>query len=394
MNPEAGIPIEQFHSIVTFIWGLVCLLMGITLMAFHMPESETVKTYRISVRILSVNYLILSLFVFCLVFLDLRNCPDDVFPFTILLISTSQELILAYVLISLYVPRNFVRKNFLYYNIIPLSILIILYGMCVLLFGDPVCDSIPHFFSLLLRPTVLIRFLLLLFNIYQIVFYSVLLQKLSARYTRCLERYYSDTIHLKPQWVKKTFCFAVFAGISSMIPHLFKDYVPDIIFMVVFSIYYFLFAIMYMQYKNIFTKLEPEFIKDLALVNPVENEDKTQKKTYGFSWSNSKSQILDRQLYLQPGITVNDMSVLFHTNRTTFSTQLNKNEGLTFNQFINTLRIERAKQLLIENPHLTLADVAQQCGYTEQSNFTRQFRQLCNETPAVWLKAQKKTPEE
>jgi len=164
--------------------------------------------------------------------------------------------------------------------------------------------------------------------------------------------------------------------------------------MVVFSIYYFLFAIMYMQYKNIFTKLEPEFIKDLALVNPVENEDKTQKKTYGFSWSNSKSQILDRQLYLQPGITVNDMSVLFHTNRTTFSTQLNKNEGLTFNQFINTLRIERAKQLLIENPHLTLADVAQQCGYTEQSNFTRQFRQLCNETPAVWLKAQKKTPEE
>ncbi len=393
MNPEVGIPIEQFHSIVTFIWGLVCLLMGISLMAFHMPESETVKPYRISIRILSVNYLILSLVVFCMVFLDLRNCPDDIFPFPILFICASQELVLAYVLVSLYAPRNFARKNFLFYNIIPLSILTILYGICVLLFGDPVCDSIPHFFSLLLRPTVLIRLLLLLLNIYQIVFYSVLLQKLSARYTKCLERYYSDTIQLKPQWVKKSFCFAVFIGILSLIPRLFKDYVPDIIFMVVFSIYYFLFSIIYMQYKNIFIKLEPEFIKDLAQLNPVENEDNEEKKTGGFSWSNSKSQIIDQQLYLQPGITVNDMAELFYTNRTTFSTQLNKNEGLTFNKFINGLRIEHGKQLLLENPELTLAEVALQCGYTEQSNFTRQFKRLCNVPPAVWLKAQKKTSE-
>ena len=391
MNPEVGMPIELLHTIVTAIWGLICLLMGITLMAFHMPESETIKTYRVSVRILSVNYLILSFFVFCLVFLDLRICPDDVFPFPILFICASQGLVLAYAQVSLYSPRNFVRKNFLYYNIIPLLILIALYGIGILFFGDPVCNSIPHFFSLVYHPTVLIRFLLLLFNVYQILFYSIVLHKFSARYTGCLERYYSDTVHLKPQWVKKNFFFAVLIGISSLVPRLFKDYVPDIIFMVVFSIYYFLFAIMYMQYKNIFTKLEPEFIKDLALVNPVENEDKTQKKTYGFNWENSKSQIIDRQLYLQPGITVNDMSLIFHTNRTTFSTQLNKNEGLTFNQFINTLRIDRAKQLLLENPELTLAEVALQCGYTEQSNFTRQFSQLCNESPGAWLKAQKKT---
>jgi len=392
MNSEAFIPIEQFHSIVTFIWGLVCLLMGITLMAFHMPENETVKTYRISVRILSANYLILSLLVFCQVFLNLRNCPEDVFPFPILLICASQGLIMAYALVSLYSPRSFALKKFLFYNIIPLSILTIAYVLSVILFGDPVCYSISHFITIILQPAVFIRLLLLLFNIYQIVFYTVLLKKLSTRYTNRQQRFNSDTIQLKPQWVKKSFVFAVLIGVTSLVPRLFKNYVHDIIFMSVFSIYYFLFAIMYMQYKNVFTKSNTGFIKNLSPNNPAENEDRVEKKSNGFSWTDAKSRIIDQQLYLQPGVTVNDMALLFHTNRTTFSSQLNKIEALTFNEFINSLRIEYAKELLIENPKLSLAEISLQCGFSEQSNFTRQFRQLCNETPAVWLKAQKRNP--
>ena len=393
MNSETCIPIEQFHSIVTFIWGLVCLLMGLTLMAFNMPESETVKTYRISVRILSVDYLILSLLVFCQVFLNLRNCPEDVFPFPILLICASQGLIMAYALVSLYSPRSFARRKFLIYNIIPLSILTIAYVLSVILFGDPICDSIPNLISHLLQPAVFIRLLLMVFNTYQIVFYTVLLKKLSRRYTNRQKHNYSDSIQLKPKWVKKSLYFAVLIGITSLVPRLFKDYVPDIIFITIFAIYYFLFAIMYMQYKNIFIKLHPELVKDPATNGLKENKDKAEKKSSGFSWTDAKSRIIDQQLYLQPGVTVNDMALIFHTNRTTFSSQLNKIEVLTFNEFINSLRIEYAKELLTEKPKLSLAEISLQCGFSEQSNFTRQFRQLCNQTPTEWLKAQKKNPQ-
>ncbi len=390
MNIEPGISVEQFHSIVTFIWGLICLLMGITLFVFNIPERETVKTYRVSVRILSFNYLILSVLVFCLVFLDLRNSPDDVFPFPILLISTSQGLILVYALVSLYAPKNFARKNILYYNIVPLSLLIILYAVFAVFFGDPVCESIPDFFSKLSHPTILLRLLLLLFNIYQILFYNAMLQKLSARYTQHLNQYYSDTVQLKPQWAKKNFYFAVMIGISAIVSSLFKDVLIDSIFTIVFCIYYFLFAIMYMQYKGIFEKLEPEFIEDLSRNNPVENVTGGEKKLSGFNWGKVKSRIIDQKLYLQSGITVNDMAKLFYTNRTTFSSMLNKNEGQSFNLFINWLRIEHAKHLLLENPELPLVEISQQCGYTEQSNFTRRFKQLCNEPPAAWAKIHKK----
>ena len=367
--------------------------MGVTLMAFNIPEYETVKTYRISVRILSANYLILSLLVFCMVFFGLRNCPDDVFPFPVLLISTSQGFIFAYALVSLYAPKNFARKKVLYYNILPLSLLIILYGVFAAFLGDPVCTSIPDFFSKLLHPTIFIRLLLLVFNIFQIVFYNSMVQKLSVRYTQYLNQYYSDTIQLKPQWAKKNFYMAVMVGLMSIISSLFKDVLIDTIFTVLFCIYYFLFAIMYMQYEEIFKKLEPEFIEDLTQRNPVQKIISGEKKFCGFNWLTAKRHIIDKKLYLQSGVTVNDMAEFFNTNRTTFSTLLNKNERQNFNSFINTLRIEHAKQLLIENPQLSIVEISQQCGYTEQSNFTRQFKLLCNETPAAWVKMQRKYTE-
>jgi len=296
-------------------------------------------------------------------------------------------------LVSLYAPKNFARKKVLYYNILPLSLLIILYGVFAAFLGDPVCTSIPDFFSKLLHPTIFIRLLLLVFNIFQIVFYNSMVQKLSVRYTQYLNQYYSDTIQLKPQWAKKNFYMAVMVGLMSIISSLFKDVLIDTIFTVLFCIYYFLFAIMYMQYEEIFKKLEPEFIEDLTQRNPVQKIISGEKKFCGFNWLTAKRHIIDKKLYLQSGVTVNDMAEFFNTNRTTFSTLLNKNERQNFNSFINTLRIEHAKQLLIENPQLSIVEISQQCGYTEQSNFTRQFKLLCNETPAAWVKMQRKCTE-
>lgn len=378
--------VELFHSIVTFIWGLICLLMSVTLFVFNIPEKETAKAYRISVQILSLNYLILSLLVFCMVFLNLRNSPDDVFPFPTLLISTSQGIVFAYALILLYVPKNFAKKTILYYNVFPLSLLITMYVGFASLFGDPICKSIPDFFSQLYSPAILMRFLLLLFNVYQIFFFYRLVQKLSARYAKHLNHYYSDTIQLKPQWAKKSYSFAVMIGILAIISSLFKDVLIDSIFTIIFCAFYFLFAIMYMQYKGIFTKLEPDFIEDLERVNKVQNVIREEKKLSTFNWDMVKNHIIDQKLYLQSGISVNDMAMIFRTNRTTFSSMLNKNEGQNFNSFINQLRIEYAKQLLLENNELTMADIARECGYTEQSNFTRHFKRICNETPAVWTK--------
>jgi len=384
---DTGFNLEQLHTIITLCLGLICLVFGVTLLRFRIPENDTVKSYRLSVRILSIDYIALSVLVFVMIFFKLRNTPDDVFPFPVLLMSTSQGLIMSFALLSLYSPKKFARKNILRYNVAPLCVLIFLYFVMVAIFGDPVLDSIPDFFLNITQPTVFVRFLILAFNIYQIIFYNALLQKMAIRYVHSLNQYYSDTLQLKPEWARRNFYFAVMFGVMAIVSSLFKDLLIDAIFTAVFAIYYFFFALMYMDYKSIFTKLETGFLNDLTGSVPDEIPVFQPDDKKSFSWLIAKNYIITMRLYLRAGITINDMARIFNTNRTTFSTALNKHEGISFNSFINKLRIEHAKQLLLENPNLSIAEVSHLCGYSEQSNFARQFKILNNETPAAWIRS-------
>jgi transcriptional regulator GlxA family with amidase domain len=46
-------------------------------------------------------------------------------------------------------------------------------------------------------------------------------------------------------------------------------------------------------------------------------------------------------------------------------------------------RIEKAKQLLVDTT-LSLAQIAQRCGFADQSHFTRVFVQLVQSSPGQW----------
>jgi len=379
--------IEQFHFLATLIWGIICLLMGFNLLVFNIPKKKKVRTYNTSVKVLALNYLVLSILIFSLVFFDLRNSTNDTFPIPILLINLSQGVILTHALITLYAPKEYTWKNIIYFNIVPLSSLLFIYIICVLFFGDPVCNSISFFLSNLSHPAVLMRFILLLFYFYQVTFYALLIHKLAVRYTENLDKCYPDTIQLRPHWAKKNFYFAVTIGLLSIVACMVKNIFFDTIFTVMFCLFYYLFALRYMRYESIFMKLKPVFFEDLPLVNKTENINK-EVKPDRFIWEKARNQIIQEKRFLQSGITVNAMAELFQTNRTSFSAALNKHERQNFNSFINRLRIEHAKQLILEKPELTIVEIAEQCGYSEQSNFTRQFKQYCNETPAVWAKHQ------
>ncbi len=78
------------------------------------------------------------------------------------------------------------------------------------------------------------------------------------------------------------------------------------------------------------------------------------------------------------------MSQYLKIGRTTLSTFINNEEGMNFNMWINTLRIEESKKILIEFPDYNLAQIAEMVGYSESSNFSRQFKQVAKVSPSVW----------
>ena len=57
--------------------------------------------------------------------------------------------------------------------------------------------------------------------------------------------------------------------------------------------------------------------------------------------------------------------------------------GLTFFRYINQRRIERAQEMMVMTDQ-PLCQIAEQCGFADQSHFTRVFRRLVGPSPALW----------
>ena len=64
--------------------------------------------------------------------------------------------------------------------------------------------------------------------------------------------------------------------------------------------------------------------------------------------------------------------------------------GITPHQWLIRKRVERARQLLLENG-LGLADIALACGFVDQSHFTRVFAKLEGESPGRWRRRNRKS---
>ena len=71
---------------------------------------------------------------------------------------------------------------------------------------------------------------------------------------------------------------------------------------------------------------------------------------------------------------------IVHLSEGAFSRFFREHTGKTFPQFVNELRIGKACSLLMEGD-LNITEVAYDCGFTNLSNFNRQFLRLKGLSP-------------
>jgi AraC-like DNA-binding protein len=79
-------------------------------------------------------------------------------------------------------------------------------------------------------------------------------------------------------------------------------------------------------------------------------------------------------IWLNPHLTLSDLATYIGTNRTYLSNCLNKRLNTTFYDYINHYRLEAALKHL-DNPdsNITIADIAESCGFNSLSTFRRVF---------------------
>ncbi len=82
--------------------------------------------------------------------------------------------------------------------------------------------------------------------------------------------------------------------------------------------------------------------------------------------------------------SVNQLAAMANMSRRTFLRSFKKATGCSPIQYLIALRLEKAKELLLNNRELRISDIALQVGFHDSNYFSRLFRDHCNCSPRLF----------
>lgn len=124
-------------------------------------------------------------------------------------------------------------------------------------------------------------------------------------------------------------------------------------------------------------RLACTFLSDLAV-------------TYAESFYHGSSEIIKRTIkymnkHFKEKLTLGDSAAHFHVNPSYLSALFKQEMGKSFTEYLTLLRLREAKKLLRETD-LNLTDIAYQCGFSDQSYFSKVFRKSEGLSPKQYRK--------
>jgi len=156
-------------------------------------------------------------------------------------------------------------------------------------------------------------------------------------------------------------------------------------------LFYFLFAIKFINYPKLFVVIEPAIYlepeNDSAELTEADDNRLLNAQRSRSNWISLKNSIIEGKYYIKEQITLEEMAQLLRVSRNKLSNLINSEEKQNFYAWINYLRIEHAKTLFLEHPDYTIGQIAQQTGFSEAANFSRTFKKVTGHTPSDWRTA-------
>ena len=107
-----------------------------------------------------------------------------------------------------------------------------------------------------------------------------------------------------------------------------------------------------------------------------------------------ESKMIEEKLYLNENFSSQDVLVHFEITRNKLDELLTHIKGLSFADWLNTLRIEYAKNLLLTHNKYTIDAISSMSGYSSRSAFYAAFKKVTNITPTEFIRQAKNNSEE
>ncbi len=366
--------VNQVSEFINASFVAVCVTFALVFIALPVPNNNKLKKYRISLRFLAGAYFAMAVLKILVMAFNLEMV--DFISNERLTISSLQATLFAITLITLLNPRFDIRK-YLYKQISPIIVLNFLSLLISVKWGNPVIRNFNELGQSFFHPAILIRIVFAFFYLGQLVFLTYLFSRQARSFENEIDNFFTDSAHLYLPWVRYCYYGVLSVGITAFLSCFFTDEWWVLLFTGASTIFYLVFGLYYIQYPHTFAYIEP------AIYPSVIVQEKSGKSTR-LDWKVLKDQVLAEKYFLNVGVNIEDMAKHLKIGRTTLSIFINTEEGMNFNTWINSLRIAEAQKLLLEYPNHHLSAISEMLGYSEPSNFSRQFKLIANESPSVW----------
>ena len=93
---------------------------------------------------------------------------------------------------------------------------------------------------------------------------------------------------------------------------------------------------------------------------------------------------LEKKGWREPVRTLGEAAERLGTDTGRLHRYFEERVGMDFRTWRTRLRLEDAKRMLLEQPRRQAAEIARLVGFSDRSNFARQFRAYTGRTPAEW----------
>ncbi|MDR2907186.1 MAG: helix-turn-helix domain-containing protein [Bacteroidales bacterium] len=360
--------IQQIYTLNLLILAVTMVALGLMYLFLNVSDSPKLGAYRNAAKAMAFTYIFFGLangFEYMAELSDVQDVDHSLLLRLItLIIASVQAFLFTFAIVSLINTTYMTRKRVVR-EIVLISLLIVL-GLFFYFTGEVAIYYFVGFYTA--------------FYLFQLVRYTFLFVNLYGNCLCELNNYFSDREAERIRWVKFSFASAFVIGLMALILSIF----PSLWFGLVASLaclaFYVHFAIRFVNYAFIFNKIEE------ALREEPEDES-ADESLPEYSLSESVSALEGRirqwvahRQYIKQGITIKDMAVQIGTNRSYLSAYINQYEQKTFREWINGLRIEEAKRLLLENPNMERWQLAEQVGYKNCDDFSIQFKKVTGQT--------------
>lgn len=350
---------QTVYILITFSYILIFGILTIAAVLLNMPKKEdSLRNYRKSRYTLGIATGLMV--VYCIFRLIAPQHNGDYVDFWLLVTFTLLFSWLTYAsfLFPIETPRYFI-KNFIADGMIPFGFMII-----------------SGFIGILFPPAQ--KAMMVIFGCIYSIKCAWMLYTCRKEYLKCrneIENYYDEGPDMK--WMYSTLILSFILYIGTIIVFyihslqlFYYSIVPVIYIYLVFKVIGFATKkIDNIRKKNLYLEAEPKPEKKEKPRDLSEKMEPIVQK-----WINDKK-------YCREGLNIKDVALEMGTNQNYLSQYINNNLGMTFQIWLNTLRIEESKILLTSKEKMSIEEIGIKVGIPQNYNFSRWFKQLTEMTP-------------